>query len=101
MSALVTPGILRELEEERNFSLDPNACCRFCGCTEDTACEIFFAQGGSETWRLVATDAEADYSFYCSWYVPGVCNHPECLEKLLLESRNRVVIFDAHGRRTG
>jgi hypothetical protein len=100
MSALVTPGILEELEQERQF-FHSQECCRFCGCTEKTPCRILFAQGGSVIWRLVFDEAEADFEQACSWLVPGVCNAPECIEKLLIEARGRVVLFDGSGRRVG
>ena len=100
MSALVTPGILEELEQERNF-LGSQECCRFCGCTEQSPCTILFAQGGAVVWRLVFEEAEADFVQGCSWLLPGVCNAPECIEKLLIEARGRVVLFDGSGRRVG
>ena len=40
MSALVTPGILRELERERFVAIDPAERCRFCGCQENSPCAI-------------------------------------------------------------
>jgi hypothetical protein len=100
MSALVTPGILHELEQERLHSVDPGEQCRFCRCSQFNPCTILFAQSGSVI-RLVFEEAEADYVEPCSWYVPGVCNKPECVEKLLIEARGKVVLFDGTGRRVG
>jgi hypothetical protein len=102
MSALVTPGILEELEQEnaRLLSSDPGQQCRFCGCSEFNPCTILFAKTGSII-RLVFDEAEADYVEPCSWYVPGVCNGPSCIERLLIEARGRVLLFDGTGRRVG
>jgi len=98
MSALLTPAILEELEQERQF-FNSQECCRFCGCTKETPCKILFATDGQQVWRLVFDEAEADFEQACAWLVPGVCNAPECVEKLLIEARGRVVLFDDGGRR--
>jgi hypothetical protein len=100
MTSLITPTILEELERERLQSIDPGEKCRFCGCSQLNPCRILFAQSGSLI-RLVFDEAEADFMQGCSWFLPGVCNAPECVEKLLIEARGRAVLFDAQGRRTG
>ena len=101
MSALVTPGILRELEldRERHFGLAPLACCRFCRCTEIEPCAIPVREDAAGNFCLATNECEATAIVPCSWAIPGVCSSPECLEKLLAEARP--VIFDAHGRRAG
>lgn len=63
--------------------------CRFCGCTEERACRIYFAQSGSVIYRLVFDPMESDFDIPCSWLVPGVCNSPVCVEKLLVEARTK------------
>lgn len=64
--------------------------CRFCGCTEERACRIYFrSETSTDAWRLVFTEMESDFDIPCSWLVPGVCNSPVCVEKLLVEARTK------------
>lgn len=87
------------------LAIDPAARCRFCRCTEAEPCAIAVVEDREGTMRLARTEAEADQVLACSWFLPGVCNSPTCIEKLLVECRNLPVIFDAqgnlYGRRAG
>jgi hypothetical protein len=77
---------LKLQEEDRRFVPEPIECCRFCKCTEDKRCEIFLRESGGKFYlvrvRLAATKVES-----CSWFVPGVCSSPLCMEKLVQVSR--------------
>jgi hypothetical protein len=101
MSALVTPGILEELEQERLVSLDPGDKCRFCQCSQIAPCAIPLREDDNGVFWLARSEDETSTIMPCSWFLPGVCTSPICVEKLLLESRNRVVIFDGFGNRAG
>lgn len=100
MSALVTPALLMELEQQRH-ALDPYQRCRFCDCTNDRPCMIPVREGENGTYYLARTECETTEVIACSWFLPQVCSRPECIEKLLLESRNKVRLFDGTGRRMG
>jgi hypothetical protein len=97
MSALaLTPTLSLLTEDERIELLER---CRFCGCTEDRPCLILWREDAAGIYRLALHEYEADFSQPCAWYIPGVCSAAECVEKLLLEARGKVVLFDAGGKR--
>lgn len=99
MSALMAHSLLQLPEQERDYHADPRDCCRFCRCTEDKPCEIKWREDGHGIFYLARSEQEMTVPTYCSWYVPRVCNAPECVEKLLLEMRSRPILFEASGRR--
>jgi hypothetical protein len=101
MNALVTPGILLQLEQQREYDLDPAQRCRFCQCGQDAPCVTPVREDDDGTFHLATSEVDATMLLPCSWFLPGVCSSPTCIEKLLLESRNRVVIFDGFGNRAG
>lgn len=101
MSALLTPHLSLEVEQERLVSLDPAQRCRFCQCSEVEPCPIPVREDHDGVFHLAVSEEETTMILPCSWFLPGVCTSPVCIEKLLLESRNRVVIFGADGRRAG
>jgi|HubBroStandDraft_6_1064221.scaffolds.fasta_scaffold00550_16 hypothetical protein len=80
------------------LDLDTVERCRFCGCTEDAPCRISIAQDDDGTVRLARTPQETADEVPCGWYLPGVCNAPQCLEGLIAEWRS-VRLFGADGRR--
>lgn len=58
--------------------------CRFCGCTDDTACLIHMAVPSELVpGEIVLGD------FPCAWLVPDVCTAPACVEKAYLVARLR------------
>lgn len=71
--------------------------CRFCGCTEDAACWVRVVSDVEGTVRLARDTEEEEEGFWCSWYLPSVCNAPACIEKLIAESR--VLLFAPDGRK--
>lgn len=71
--------------------------CRFCGCAEDRPCSIALARGDDGTIRLARNQAETFDVIPCGWFLPSVCNRPECIEKLLGEARQRPALYDAFG----
>jgi len=90
------PALSLELRNELLLQLDQ--CCRFCGCREDAPCPIFLVRDAAGIVRLARSEVESNEVIPCSWFVEGVCNSPICIEKLLLEKRNNVLLFDASGR---
>jgi hypothetical protein len=72
--------------------------CRFCSCDEDHPCGIAIADDDAGFLRLARSEQETVEILACGWFLPGVCNRPECIEKLLAESRGRVLIYDAFGK---
>jgi hypothetical protein len=92
MSTLAIFDPLEELAER-----EPVQCCRFCGCTEDSPCGIPITEELNGTFRLARSEAETTETLPCNWYLPGVCNSPACVEKLIAESR--VLLFGADGSR--
>jgi len=108
MSALIAPTMQQLLamqheDGDRDFAMDPGERCRFCGCTTDAPCAIPLREDERGDFHLVARgSAETTMIMPCAWFLPRICNAPECIEKLLLEMRGRVVVFDAYGcARTG
>jgi hypothetical protein len=77
--------------------LDPTDECRFCHCSETTPCTIAIAEDGDGKARLARTDEEIVATLACRWYIPGVCSAPRCVEKLVAEWNNKVLLFDAAG----
>jgi hypothetical protein len=70
--------------------------CRFCNCTEDAPCPIYLHYELDGTVRLGRNVDDTNDIAFCSWYLPGVCNSPLCIEKLLEEKRGKVILFDAN-----
>jgi hypothetical protein len=95
MTALAPTLSLEQLEE---IELQLAESCRFCSCTESTPCPIFLHHEPSGIVRLARTEEEANDFAFCAWYVPGVCNSPLCIEKLLEEKRGKVILFDAQSQ---
>jgi len=94
------PHLLLEVEQDNDRLVsEPLDQCRFCHCTEETACMILFREDERGHFRLARRIEDAVIATPCSWYAPGVCNAPECVEKLLLEFRGKVMLFDARGKR--
>jgi hypothetical protein len=61
-------------------------------------------EDGDGTWYLAKDEAEATLSIPCAWFLPGICNAPECMAKLYAELRGepRFVVFSAgEGRCAG
>jgi len=83
--------------ELKNFVEQEIYCCRFCHCSERKPCEIDIAVNEDGTERLARTALEVEETRPCGWYMVGVCNAPECIEKLLEEKRGKVLLFDAAG----
>lgn len=102
MAALAQPLDLSLVAEaERLHQILAHDSCRFCQCTEDSPCAIPLVIEENGFVRLARNQEEATDVFPCSWYVSHVCNSPECIEKLLMEARDKVVLFGADGRRAG
>jgi hypothetical protein len=101
MSALMVPklSLSQVLHAEHENSADPNDQCRFCGCTDSEPCGVLFVEDDLGIFRLARNEDECTVVIPCTWYVPRVCNSPECVEKLLLEKRSRPILFEASGRR--
>jgi hypothetical protein len=78
--------------------LETVPCCRFCGCMDDAPCPILLVRELSGIVRLARTELESNDMTFCSWFVDGVCSSPLCMEKLLAEKRNNVLLFDGSGR---
>jgi hypothetical protein len=94
------PHLTLEVEQDQDYLVSESIeQCRFCHCTEDRCCEIYFREDEQGNFRLARRPEDAVIMISCSWYAPGVCNAPECVEKLLLEARGKVVLFDARGER--
>ena len=95
------PHLSLETLQERDAALEPVERCRFCQCSEVEPCPIPVREDQDGVFHLAASEEETTMILPCSWFLPGVCTSPVCIEKLLLESRNRVVIFDGYGHRAG
>ena len=89
------------LSLENSLHLELAECCRFCRCTETTPCTIAIAQDANGTMRLARHEEEIVYEIACSWYMPGVCNAPRCIQKLVAEWDEKVLLFDSTGRKVG
>ena len=104
MSALSSPHITLladAQDEDRHNGTEPIERCRFCECTDDSPCSIQLREDDRGVFHLSRHVEETTLILPCDWFMPGICTNPFCMEKLLLESRNRVVLFDARGDRTG
>jgi hypothetical protein len=88
--------LLLRLEQDKPVLIDPFDSCRFCGCTEEAPCAIAIAEDLDGTVRLARTAAETADVLACGWFLPRVCNSPNCIERLVMESR--LLLFDAQGR---
>jgi hypothetical protein len=75
--------------------------CRFCGCTETTPCTIFtIAEGSIVRLARPYDEPRLIEMSPCAWFLPGVCNAPECIEKLIEERKGRAtVLYGANGER--
>jgi len=58
--------------------------CRYCGCTDQSACQIPIAGEPNpldgETPMLAAPGAIAEFVIPCSWLSPNICTAPACVE---------------------
>jgi hypothetical protein len=101
MSALLAPPphLSLELRQERIW-VGPGVCCRFCGCNSEEPCMIPVRLGDGEIWYLAKDETDATVNVTCGWFLPGICNAPECMAKLYAELRGepRIVLFEADGR---
>lgn len=100
MSAAPHLSLLLETEQsdQRRFLVDPAERCRFCNCTDESPCAIPLREEDNGNFYLARTEQETTLLIPCSWFIPRVCSKPECIEKLLLEARGKVVLFDALGK---
>lgn len=76
--------------------------CRFCGCTEFKPCGIYIFTDENGVTRLArAGDHQLLVEVIsCAWYLPGVCNAPECVARLIEErGQSMVVLYGADGKR--
>lgn len=105
MSALLVPALSLEVltTQDRGRAIDPLEHCRFCHCSEDAPCEIAVVEEVSGGFRLARNGEEAMLILACTWFVPGICSAPACMEKLQRELRGEapVILFDAYGSRAG
>ena len=88
-SRMTTHAIrLPELAPDPDLSIlrVPNSC-RFCGCTEETPCTIAITKDREGNYLIAFDRTMTAIVEPCAWYLPGVCNAPACIEKLLKESR--------------
>jgi hypothetical protein len=105
MSALVHPRLsiaeLLGIEDEPRLTPDPDERCRFCECSDELPCAIPLREGPDGNFYLARSEQETTMLIPCSWFIPRVCSKPECVEKLLLEARGKVLLFDSQGNRAG
>jgi hypothetical protein len=98
MSALLAtpPHLSLELRQDRIW-VEPGVCCRFCNCNEEKPCVIPVREDEAGDWYLARTEVEATLSVTCFWFLPGICNAPECMAKLYAELRGepQFVVFSA------
>lgn len=62
--------------------------CKFCGCTEQKACQIpitFIGEGDRPV--IAGPDAEICGFVSCDWLLKDVCTAPSCVEKAYFEAR--------------
>lgn len=55
--------------------------CKFCGCTEEAACQIPVS--------YLTAEERADFplpTFPCSWLLEDVCTNPACVQKAYAEA---------------
>jgi hypothetical protein len=57
--------------------------------------------GDDGIWYLAKDEAEATLSISCAWFLPGICNAPECMAKLYAELKGEpaIILFSAEGQR--
>ena len=102
MNCALTLSLEVQQERDELLMLDPHDRCRFCHCTEDQPCAIAITEDpAAGIVRLARKEDETTVLMPCSWFLPKVCNSPTCIEKLLAECRDRIVLFDASGKRAG
>jgi hypothetical protein len=98
MSALLAtpPHLSLELRQERIW-VEPGVCCRFCGCNPEKSCIIPVRLDEDDIWHLARSEAEATSNVCCGWFLPGICNAPECMAKLYGELRGEplAILFEA------
>ena len=58
--------------------------CKFCGCTENTACRIPIKILAGDP--VLCARGEAEGFVPCSWLLSDVCTHPACVEKAYAEA---------------
>lgn len=77
---------LKVQEDDRRFVPSPNERCRCCGCTEHSPCRILLRRDVEDYYLLARVTGESNGELPCSWFLPGICNAPWCIEKLIKES---------------
>ena len=60
--------------------------CRFCQCTEDSPCWIAIRKDEAGNYLLAFDDRVTVRVQCCSWFIPGVCSNPACVQLLFQES---------------
>jgi hypothetical protein len=89
---LAPPHLSLELQQERIF-VEPGTPCRFCKCNSDEPCMIPVRLNEDATWYLAKDESEADCIVTCGWFLPGICNAPECMAKLVAELKGNLRLF--------
>lgn len=64
--------------------------CKFCGCTDDAACQIPVViderePGGVLLWA--GPRDQADGAIPCYWIAPEICSNPECVKQAYDEAK--------------
>jgi len=87
MAAQAIPVDSLNLQPDSDLSLriDRHRC-RFCGCTEDSPCSIRFRKDQAGNYLLAFDETVTARVQFCSWYIPGVCSNPTCVQLLIQES---------------
>jgi hypothetical protein len=67
--------------------------CKFCGCTDDNACQlrIVICEDEPGGRRLALPGEPADGFRPCSWFLFELCDAPACIERAYQEAGRRVV----------
>lgn len=90
---------LADIEEDRHFVAEPVKSCRFCQCTEFAPCLILVREAEDGNFYLAKDEEEATEEMFCAWFLPGICNAPECMSKLVAELKGEspILLFEADG----
>jgi hypothetical protein len=93
---LPLPELAPDPEPDRSLRVNRNWC-RFCGCTG--GCLIPICKDSAGNYVLAFDDSATVRVQSCSWYVPGVCSNPTCVQLLIQESHEaaRTVRMRKHG----
>jgi hypothetical protein len=102
MSAATAISLLPEAQDKR-YLVERQTHCRFCDCNQDHPCSIALREADDGNFHLAHLSEHTTLLVRCKWFVPGICNSPWCIEKLLLEMRSAAARarFDALEDRTG